>query len=364
MIKAAPLNTSILIALSVAAAPAGLVALRAVTNDALKGKDLPSKLKLLRWGNNETTKGNVHVGPETVKALAANQLKYGYDRIALDFNHNSLPGHENFQPDPREVAAYGVPSVIEGDGLYLDDIQYTPAGEKFARNYADLSPTPRLNAAGEVDFLHSVALCPQGSVHGLSFFASPFLKELKPLDADSPSDSPDDNTDMDYKKLLITMLGLSEDAQDSEIEEAAKAMAQKGKETKDAIDKGETDKPDKKDDEPSADAKAMAANLDRVTRSLLALTAKIEAGEREAVLNAAVRDGKIVPLSARKLPISDLTALVAELPANQVPLEQRTPENLAALSAKGYGADTASSIAMKQLGISKEDWDKYGKDAA
>ncbi len=59
-----------------------------------------------------------------------NQDALGFDKIALDFNHNSLHGHPNYKPDPREVAAYGVPQVVDGQGLFLDQIEYTPTGKQ------------------------------------------------------------------------------------------------------------------------------------------------------------------------------------------------------------------------------------------
>jgi hypothetical protein len=130
---------------------------------------LPSRLKLLNWGANETTKGVLRVGTRTARELAGNQVKRRFDHIALDFAHNSLPGHPNFQPDPRKIAAYGVPEVVAGDGLYLSEIQYTPTGLEFAAEYPELSPAPLLAPDGEVEFLHSVALCRQGSVRGLRF---------------------------------------------------------------------------------------------------------------------------------------------------------------------------------------------------
>lgn len=146
-----------------------------ISNGARTGP-LPTRLKLLEWGANSTTsKGLVRVGERTKTELPRLQIANGFDKIALDFNHNSLPKHENFQPEPRHVAGYGVPLVIPGDGLYLDRIEYTPSGEKYARDYADLSPTPLLDE-GEVIFLHSVALCPQGEVNGLSFLGADFCR--------------------------------------------------------------------------------------------------------------------------------------------------------------------------------------------
>lgn len=321
-----------------------LVALAAIKNDALSGGALPTRLKLLNWGDNETlTKGVVKVGKGTVAALAANQAKYGFDVIALDYGHNSLPGHPNFAADPRKVAAYGKPVVIEGDGLYLEALSFTPSGKEHAAEYHDLSPTPLLDEHGEVTFLHSVALCPQGEVQGLSFFSTDFLKALS-LDNPTPASS------MDFKKLLITLLGLADDASDADIEAACKAFAAKEK--------------TEADSEPKpADATALAALgklIEGQGKALAALNAKFEDQERAAISAAALREGKLVPLTAQKLPIADFKALVAELPGNQVPLDQRTPEGLVALAAVSHTA-TADDTVRAALGISKETWEKYAK---
>jgi phage I-like protein len=319
----------------------GLVALQAIKNDGLTGEKLPTRLKLLDWGDNATvSKGTVKVGPGTVRALAANQARLGFDVIALDYAHNSLPGHPNFARDPRKVAAYGKPVVIEGEGLFLEALSFTPSGKEHAREYHDLSPTPLLDEQGEVTFLHSVALCPQGEVQGLSFFSADFLTAL--------STDPKNKPSMDFKKLLITLLGLKDDASDADIEAACKSFAEKG---------------EAKEEAKPADAVAMAALgklIENQGKALTALTTKLEAQDREALSAAALREGKIVPLSAKNLAFADFKALLAELPANQVPLDQRTPEGLTALAATGL-TSTADDTIRVNLGISKDTWDKYAK---
>lgn len=151
-----------------------LVACRAISNGALTSEALPHEIKLLNWGVNQTTKGDVIVDDATVAALAANQRSLGFDRIALDFEHNTVEGSLEYERtrEPRDVAGYGVPKLVKGDGLYLSAIEYTPIGKEKARNFADLSPTPLLDKQRRVIFLHSVALVRNGAVHDLSFFSA------------------------------------------------------------------------------------------------------------------------------------------------------------------------------------------------
>lgn len=151
-----------------------LVACKAISNGALASDSLPHEIKLLNWGVNQTTKGDVIVDETTMAVLAANQREFGYDRIALDFEHNTVEGSPEFERtrEPRDVAGYGVPKIIQGDGLYLTGITYTQLGREKARNFADLSPTPLLDKQRRVIFLHSVALVRNGAVHDLSFFSA------------------------------------------------------------------------------------------------------------------------------------------------------------------------------------------------
>lgn len=151
-----------------------LVACKAISNGALASESLPHEIKLLNWGVNQTTKGDVIVDDTTAAALSVNQRSLGFDRIALDFEHNTVEGSPEYDrtKEPRDVAGYGVPKLVKGDGLYLSAIEYTPIGKEKARNFADLSPTPLLDKNRRVIFLHSVALVRNGAVHDLSFFSA------------------------------------------------------------------------------------------------------------------------------------------------------------------------------------------------
>jgi phage I-like protein len=151
-----------------------------ISNGALQSApNLPSRLKLLSWGRNESTKGPVIVGDKTAQVLPAIQPQLGFGKVALDFEHNTVPGTEAHKEsvEPRPVAAYGVPKVVPGDGLYLEDIEWTPRGRTEALNFADLSPAVKQDADGQVVFIHSAALTRNGSVHELSFYSAAVLAD-------------------------------------------------------------------------------------------------------------------------------------------------------------------------------------------
>jgi len=157
-----------------AGAPLNLVAFR-VSNGALSSEQLPDRLKLLQWGDNSTVKGKVRVTDMTLQNLSARQKSLGHEEVALDFEHNTVPGTPEFErtKEPRNVAAYGVPRVVSGEGLFLESLRWTPAGKEHALNYADLSPAVELGGphGDEVSFVHSVALTRNGAVEGLQFFS-------------------------------------------------------------------------------------------------------------------------------------------------------------------------------------------------
>lgn len=145
-----------------------------INNEALKSKKLPTKLKVLNWGKNTTNDGDVFITNDSLRVFMANQIKAGRDKdVAIDFDHNSVKGSKEYVPgQPKVFAGYGDPVLVKDDGLYLDNIEWTPAGEKFARNYKDLSPAAVLDKTGVLLGLDSVALTPHGAVRELNFFSA------------------------------------------------------------------------------------------------------------------------------------------------------------------------------------------------
>jgi len=283
-----------------------IVALRVASEGAFASKELPARIRIFKWGVNQTaTQGNFIVDETTLNSLAANQAAYGFEEIALDYNHNSLPGHPNYQPDPRKVAGYGGLEVIKGEGIFMTALSYTPSGKENALEYRDLSPAPVRDDNGSVIFIHSVALTPNGETKGLNFSVDA-TKALSAAKAQN-SKQTNKNTDMDYKKLLCLMLGLDPaSATDTEIEAAATKFGKQEKtepEHKDP-EKPEGEKP--KGDKPTEGDKkieALSTEVANLAKIILGFTNKEDSRERESILADAMREGKVVPLSVKDLPI-------------------------------------------------------------
>jgi len=312
------------------AAKGRLVPCRAAES-ALPGETLPSRIKLFNWGANEQIDGKpILVGAKTLSSLKANQEALGFDQIVFDYNHQSLKGHPNFKADPREHAAFGAVEVIEGDGVYFTGLAWTPSGEANARNYPDISPTPLLDENNEVVLVHSVALCTQGKLKSSPFVAALSAQFLAPLSiTNEPAKS---EKSMDPKKLLCTILGLDPaTATDDEINAAAEKFSKK--------------------EEGAADPKVEALSL-----SVEKLTKLMEAGQRDSLLDAALRAGKLVPQSVKDLPLEHLAKVIADLPEGVVPLAQRTPSGLANAADKVVAMSAEDKAVAEQLGLTEADY--------
>ena len=198
-----------------------------ISNGALKSDVLPTRIHVLSFGKTETLDDPIYVNEKTKKVFSATQKKIGRERVPIDFNHNTVSGTQAYENDkePRAVAGYGTP-IIGEDGLWLENIEWTPSGEKAARDYEDLSPAPLLDEKDNtVIGLHSVALTPAGAISELKFYSAPTFEQMKKSSMKlstedkkdikiNPQASPGDN---DYKEQQPKLS--SEDNKDKKIEE-------------------------------------------------------------------------------------------------------------------------------------------------
>lgn len=142
---------------------------------------LPKRMKIMSWGQNEDGDTSAVVGWEAAQNLAANQKAIGRQRVAIDYENNTVEGSPAFEQsrEPRPVAGYGTVNVVPDDGLYLEDITWTPGDEESARDYPFLKPAVYVNKnSRSLIAVHSVGLSKDGGI-----------AEMHP-DADSVLDGP------------------------------------------------------------------------------------------------------------------------------------------------------------------------------
>lgn len=301
----------------------------------LTDKPLPDRLLVAPWGETKTRKGLVVCNARTLAELPGNQATEKRDRVAFDFNHNTVkPG----QPEPIKVAGWGIPQVVEGEGLYLTSIEYTEDGADALPkgHYPDISPAVvRDKKTGEILLLHSVGACRHGEIDGLTLFSASDDLRLSTFAAmEGDDDETEDSGTVELRSVLIGLINgmnpeapLADDASDADIATAARAAAAAMK---------------------PADVTAMAARLD-------AFEATFHKRERAALVKQASAEGKVIPLSAEQIDGLDLTvleALITGLPVT-VPTESRlggAVDDFRATTGKGTLTAEDREVA-RQMGI-------------
>ena len=151
---------------------------------------------------------------------------------------------------------------------------------------------------------------------------------------------------MDYKALLLKSLGLGEDATDEAIEAALAKAAEK--------------KPGEKKEEAQADIEeaveaAVAEAVKPIEEKMAALSAAAVAHEKQDLIAAAAREGKVIALSAdalAKISVEDLQATIAKT-AVTVPLNARTPGKVNENGAGGEPTEEQRMIALN-CGVSPD----------
>jgi phage I-like protein len=139
-------------------------------NDTMKQKPLPTRVKLLGWGRNEGSNGPIIVDDTTAKVFAANQKAIGRERVQIDFEHNTVPGTPEYErtTEPRPVAGHSNLVCISGEGIFAQDIEWTPLGAETALNYEDVSLAPLIDKNGRVVAAHSWSLTHTGAIYEMT----------------------------------------------------------------------------------------------------------------------------------------------------------------------------------------------------
>lgn len=302
--------------------------------EAAAGAELPRRMMILRWGENPNANGKtVRVGQRLLDALADPEC--AFSEVALDFEHNTVPGTPEYlhTAEPRAVAGYGRVVAEEGVGVFLEMERWTPEGERMAHHYQDLSAAPVCDKAGNVVAIASVALCRTGAVPGITFSPSP-------LSLSHPQPTPNKETNqMDFKAILIRLLGLPEDASDEAIAAAAEEKQQKP---------AQPAQP-----EPEGGVAPLAARIEALER-------RADEAEKSAILAEARGAGKVVALAADALAAltpAQLRETVERTPAT-VPLSAVTPAAVKEPAAKAQPTEQQQRV-YALCGMTPEEVEKW-----
>lgn len=364
---------------------ARLCKVKGLNNEAAKSDTLPFRLKVLNWGKNSTLKGDVVVNKTTEKVFAENQKATGREEIVLDFEHNTVPGTEEYNrtKEPREVAAHGTLEIIPGDGVYMNMSRWTDSGRDNAKNYPDLSPAVTLNDEGVLIGMHSVALTRAGAVNDLTFLHANTDMEAEFKILNTGIQTPDayklalqpnppkatefmSNPHADYFRKCMSadmpdMALKADDAVWADLEKMHREGSLVFKKVGPLDNAGGT-KPEIVGYAADAIAKIikaevvaltapLSASLDSLTKSANDAAAASEQREREALVAQASRDGKVVPLSAETIKITPL-AVLREMVAG---LKKSVPtERLINLSAGGKPPTELKGLARTRAAFQEQ----------
>ena len=315
--------------------------------DPSKGPEgLPQRILVMPWGDSTTTEGQVIVNETTLKTLSAFNAARNWDRIALDFEHSSVPGSPTYKGEPVKVAGYGTLELVSGEGIYLLMSSWTAEGKEYAAggHYGDLSPVVQVNKANEVIGLHSAALCRHGATPGL-IFLSATIPTPTPTPTPKSMDPKKPNSADELLAALMSVLGLGADAQPADVLTAINSRLKAAN--------------------PEEDTKVLSAlqllstKIDAQDATIKLLSATHETSERGTILATAAREGKVVPAMAKGLSIDQLKLLCAELPVT-VPMAQRGADmhTLMLSSSASLAAPDMAKI-DSLTGVSDDDVKKY-----
>jgi phage I-like protein len=282
----------------------------AMPSTVVPGK-LPTRVKILNWGNNVNAKGAPVIVNDLLLKSMANPA-YPFKVVALDFEHNTLPGTAAYaeSKEPRDVAGYVALDVVPNDGVYMVIQTWTPLGVDKAHNYLDVSATPVTDKSGNVLGIASVALCRTGAVPGMEF---------KQVALSALLSTVNNQGDQIMRDKLIALLKLAPEATDDEIM-AALETAMKAAPAPQPL---------------SADVQTLVT--DSVKAAVTPLNAEIDVfkkqlvqREKDLILTNARIEGKVVALNADaigQLTVDALKQHVAALPVT-VPLAAITPAHV------------------------------------
>ena len=312
---------------------------------------LPQRLKILDWGTNtgRTTGARILVDDVVAQTLSANQQLVACDRVPMDYEHQSVKGHPNYQPDPRYSPGHGEIEVVPGEGVFLSAISYSSNGEELADSYTDVSAVVHLDKDGRPLWISSVALTQRGDVAGMEF-----SEAVAALSAQDPSQSPNPENQMDtpdetkFRDLLIALLKLTPGDTGEVTDEEIIA----------AVEKQSGSAPVSPADAATETA-ACAAVVPEADATAI-LNARMDTFERHRLVDLATREGKVIPLSAEDIaatPVAVLSAMIEKLAAGEVPLDGTSAKReLPATHAAALSADEAR--AAKALGLTDEEYRK------
>ena len=336
----------------------------------LKSKEMevgraPEVISVLPLGHVKSAKGEFDVDGESFSAMKAQIAQRGVD-LVIDYEHQTLTGEQ-------APAAGWVKELFLDDGQIKARVEWTDRAKAYLENreYRYLSPVITVRKADNKAMgLHSIALT-----------NTPAIENMEAIVNSLNFEEGGQNTMNEFMKKLAALLGLGEDATEEQVAEALKACVEENKSLKEGKQPGdEATVANKavcellglKAGAPTEDVTAKIMELKGGTSDGVNVLAELKAlkqqnAQRDAdeAVTLALKAGKITPAQkdwARSYALADpkgFGAFVEKAP-QVVPMGEVDLGSSVAL--KSDKPDEATTLVCKQLGVSQEDLEKYGKE--
>lgn len=354
---------------------------------------LPKRVKIAAWGVNVArglgdggADATFTVGNVTAASLPVNQVKRGYDTVTLDFEHQTHKGHANFKAGPVQVAGHGRITCETGQGIFFDVTSYTPTGREYAANYPDVSGVFWTNAAGEVVLVSSVALTLAGAVEGAEFREALAASVIAAMTAEAEGC---------LERLVADLLGFDESATSDDLTEGLERLLEARRDraevmqgdasgsggpamqTKSGGRMPATQPQQQPQKEPTMDPE-ISKKLDALTEAVSALAkgqqtlaASVQTIQQasddsrhnaamQVVIEAATREGKVVPASLKAVDAKGRFVMNAEQATEIMACIPATVNVGQTATAKaGAGEEGISAVereVMLACGLTEEQW--------
>jgi phage I-like protein len=309
---------------------------------------VPSQIKFLPMGLVTSLEGDFNVDNESFESMDKIIKKRGLD-IVIDYEHQTLK-------DVQAPAAGWVKAIHKTDEALVADVEWTDKAKEYLKNkeYQYISPVVLVRKEDRKALvLHSIALTNTPAVDGMFKVVNKMASgevDLKEYDEDSKG-----GNEMELS-VLIKLLGLKEDATEAEVKAAIEALQKK------------------KDDE-DAKVEIVAnktitgllklpenAKTEDVVTEIMSLKNSQKKESVDELVQLALSQGKITADQqdwAKEYAESDPKGfqVFVNKAVQVVPMDKVDTSD-----SKKKKDDGFDPVVMKNMDISAEDYEKYGKD--
>lgn len=317
---------------------------------------VPEEIKILPLGMVHNVHQDFMVDDESCQAII-NQFKNRKLDLVIDYEHQTLK-------DIQAPAGGWIKDIWMGKDALVAKVEWTPKAREYLQNkeYRYLSPVVLVRKSdGKAVALHSVALTNTPAIDGMFAIVN---------SAGFPAgeiDDPEGGKGMEFLQALAAMLGLPETTTEEDVQKAVEELLKKGSEAKTGTETVANStiltmldlKADAKTEDVTAKIQQLQNGGAGMAAEVTALKERLAKREADEAVAVALKDGKIS--SAQK---EWAAGYALKDPAGFKNFCEKAPSvvPMGTIAPKGpetKGTKTVDTVVLKNLGLTKEDLEKY-----